>query len=104
MPPEQPPASNAQPACTGSAEKGKHSPITGGVRGLLGLPMRGSGVLATAPLTAPLLEHHYGQVPLPESEENDERFRELTADEELIEAGSSNDADPQSNFSASLPP
>src|SRR5262245_21885977 len=103
MPPEQPPASNARPARTGSAEKGKHSPITGGVRGLLGLPMRESGLLATAPLTAPPRERHYGQAPLPESEENDERFREIAADEELIEAGSSTDADPQSNLPASLP-
>src|SRR5262245_30990607 len=103
MPPEQPPASNARPARTSSAEKGKHSPITGGVRGLLGLPMRESGVLAIAPLTAPPLEHHYGQAPLPESEENDERFRGLAADEGLIEAGSRTDPDPQSHFPASLP-
>src|SRR5215475_6103307 len=103
MPSEQSPPSNSSPARKGSSKKGQHPPITGGVRGLLGLPMHESGLLATVPLTAPPREHHYGQASLPESEENNERFRELAADEELIEAGSSNDADPQSNFSASLP-
>src|SRR5215813_8046452 len=101
MPSEQSPPRNSSPARKGSSEKGQHPPITGGVRGLLGLPMRESGFLSTVPLTAPR-EHHYGQAPLPESEENEERFRKLAADEELIEAGSSTDADPQSKFSASL--
>ena len=91
------------PLAQGSAEKGKHPPITGGVRGLLGLPMRESGLQPTASLTAPLRGHHYGQPPLPASEENDESFREIALDEELIEAGGSAGADPQSDFPGSLP-
>ncbi len=102
MPPEQPP-SNARPARTGSAEKGKHPPITDGVRGLLGLPIRESGLTPTALLTAPLRSHRYRQPPLAASEENDESFREIALDEELIEAGGSAGTDPQSDFPGSLP-
>jgi hypothetical protein len=69
----------------------------------LGLPMRESGPLPTAPLTAPAREHHYGQPPLPESEENEESLREIARDEELIEARGSAGAHPQSDFPDSLP-
>jgi hypothetical protein len=103
MPSEQSPSSNARPTRTWSAAKGQHPPMIGGVRGLLGLPMRESGLLPTAPLTAPPRGHHYGQPPLSESEENEESFREIARDEELIEAGGSAGADPQSDFPGSLP-
>src|SRR5215831_4667984 len=69
MPSEQSPLNNSSPARKGSSEKGQHPPITGGVRGLLGLPIRASGVWSTTPLTAPPRGHHYGQPPLPASEE-----------------------------------
>ena len=103
MPSEQSPSSNARPPRTGSAAKGQHPPMTGGVRGLLGLPMRESGLLPTAPLTAPPRGHRYGQPPLPESEENEESFREIALDEESIEAGGSAGTHPQSDFPGSLP-
>jgi hypothetical protein len=89
MPSEQSPSSNARPSRAGSAEKDQHPPIVGGVRGLLGLPMCETGLLTTAPLTAPSGGHHYEQPPWPESEENDESFHETVRDEELIEAGGS---------------
>src|SRR5262245_44874227 len=85
MPSEQSHPSNASPARKGSAEQGQHPPITGGVRGLLGLPMRAGVGLSTTPLTAPPRGHHYGQPPLPASEE-----------------GGSAGADPQSDFPRSL--
>jgi hypothetical protein len=100
---EQFPSSNARPSRTASAEREQHSPVTGGVRGLLGLRMLQSGPLPTAPLTAPPRRHHYGQSPLPESEENDESSREVARDEELIEAGDSASADPRSDFPGSWP-
>jgi hypothetical protein len=103
MPSEQSPSSNSSPARNGSSEKGQRPPITGGVRGLLGLPMRASGVLSTAPLTAPPRGHHYGQPPLPVSEENDDSFREVALDDGLSEEGGSAGADPQGDFSRSLP-
>jgi hypothetical protein len=102
MPSEQSHPSNSSPARKGSAEQGQHPPITGGVRRLLGLPMRESGVLSTTPLTAPPRGHHYGQPPLPASEENDEGFREGAPDEGLSEEGGSAGADPQSDFPRSL--
>jgi hypothetical protein len=68
----------------------------------LGLPMRESGPLPTAPLTAPAREHHYGQPPLPASEENDASFREIARDEELIEAGGSPSDHHQSDFPADI--
>src|SRR4249919_2720393 len=102
MPSEQSPPSNARPTRTGSTEKGLHPSSTGGVRGLLGLPMRESGLQPTASLTAPR-GHHSGQPPLPASGENDESLREIARDEELIEAGGSAGTDPESDFSGSLP-
>jgi hypothetical protein len=87
MPSEQSPSNNTSPARKGSSEKGQHPPITSGVRGLLGLPMRERGVLSTAPLTTPPRGPHYGQPPLPASEGNDESFREVALDEGLIEEG-----------------
>lgn len=98
MPSEQSHPSNASPARKGATEKSQHPPIIGGVRGLLGLPMRESGVLSTAPLTAPPRGHHYGQPPLPASTENDESFREVALDEGLIEEGGIPDTDAQSEF------
>jgi hypothetical protein len=102
MPSEQSPPNNSSPARNRSSEKAQHSPITGGVRGLLGLPMRANGVLSTTPLTAPPRGHHYGQPPLPASEENDEGFRDGAQDEGLSEEGGSTGADPQSNFPHAL--
>ena len=103
MPSEQSTSSNASPTRTGSAGKGQQPPTTGGVRELLGLPMRESGVLPTAPLTAPSRGQRYEQPPSPASEENGESFREIAPDEELIEAEGSARADLQDNFPASLP-
>jgi hypothetical protein len=102
MPSEQSHPSNSSPARKGSAEQGQHLPITGGVRGLLGLPMREGGVVSTPPLTAPPRGHHYGQPPLPASEENAEGFREGAPDEGLSEEGGSAGADPQSDIPRSL--
>ena len=103
MPSEQSPSSNARLNRAGSAAKGHYPPTTRGVRGLLGLPMRESGLLSTAPLTAPPRAHHDGQRSLPESGENDESFREIARDEESIEAEGSAGTDPQSDFPSSLP-
>ena len=103
MPSEQSPSSNTRSTHTGSAAKGQHPAITAGVRGLLGLPMRESGLLPTAPLTAPPRGHHYGQPPLPESEDNERSFHEIARDEELIEAGGNAGADPHNDFRGSLP-
>ena len=102
MPSEQSHPSNPSPARTGSAEQGQHPPLTGGVRGLLGLPMRKSGVLSTPPLTAPQRGQHYGQPPLPASEENDESFHEAAPDEGVSEEGGRAGAGPQSDFPRSL--
>jgi hypothetical protein len=69
MPSEQSPAGDARPTDRGATAKGQPPAVTGGVRGLLGLPMRESGLVRTAPLIAPPREHHYGQPPLPGNEE-----------------------------------
>jgi hypothetical protein len=69
----------------------------------LGLPFSDRGALSTVALTAPLDRHRYRQSPLPASEENDESFREIARDEELIEAGGSGGAHPQRDFPGSLP-
>jgi hypothetical protein len=98
MPSEQSPPSNASPARHRSSEKDQRPPSTGGVRGLLGLPMRASGVLSTAPLTAPPRGHHYGQPPLLASGESDESFREGALDEGWSEEGGSASADSQSDI------
>lgn len=103
MPPDPSPSSNARSTGTGSAAKGQHLPITAGVRGLLGLPIRKNGLLPTAPLAAPPRVHHYEQPPRPENEENDKGFHEIARDEESIEAERSAGADAQDNFPASLP-
>jgi hypothetical protein len=103
MPSEQSHPGNASPARKGATEKSQYPPIIGGVRGLLGLPMRESGVLSTAPLTAPLRGHYYGQPPLPASAENDESFREVTLDAGLSEEGGIPDTDSQSEFPHLLP-
>jgi hypothetical protein len=102
MPSDQSPSSNARSTGTGSAAKGQHLPITAGVRGLLGLPIRKNGLLPTAPLAAPPRVHHYEQPSLPENEENDKGFHEIARDEESIEAERSA-AEAQDNFPASLP-
>src|SRR5262245_47315543 len=100
MPAEQSASSNARPTRTGSTEKGLHPTSTGGVRRLLGLPMRESGVLSI--LTAPPHGHHYGQWPSLSTEETNESFREVALDEELIEEGAIASADPQSDSPRSL--
>lgn len=87
MPSEQSPPSNSSPARNGSSEKDQRPPITGGVRGLLGLPMRESGVRSTAPLTALPRGHHYGQPPLLASGESDESFREGCARRRIERGG-----------------
>ena len=102
MPSEQSPSSNARPTRAGSTEKGLHPNSTGGVRRLLGLPMRESGVLSASILTAPPHVHHYGQWPSLSTEENNESFRKVALDEELIEEGAIASADPQSDSSRSL--
>jgi hypothetical protein len=86
-----------------SPETLQHPPSSGSVRMLLGLPFSDRGALSTVALTAPLDRHRYGQSPLPASEENDESFREIALDEELIEAGGRAGAHPQSDFPGSLP-
>lgn len=103
MPSEQSPPSSASPARNGSSEKDQRPPITGGVRGLLGLPRRASGVRSTAPVTAPPRGHHYGQPPLFASGESDESVRAGALDEGLSEEGGSVGADSHSNFPRSLP-
>jgi hypothetical protein len=65
--------------------------------------MRESGPLPTASLTATPRGHHYGRLPSPASEEDDENFCEIALDEELIDAGDSASAHPQSDFPGSLP-
>ena len=87
MPSEASGPAHTHSASKGLQEPGPHPPITGGVRGLLGLPMRASGVLATAPLTAPPRGYHYRQLPLPASEESDEGFLDVTRGDGWIEAG-----------------
>ena len=101
MPSEQSPASNARPTGRGSTAKGQPPAVSGGVRGLLGLSMRESGLVPTVPLTAPPRGHHYGQPPLPGNEEEADTFREPARDE-LIDAAGRAGADPQSDF-PSLP-
>jgi hypothetical protein len=103
MPPEQSPLSNQRPTRAESGEQGQRPPITAGVRGLLGLPVRESELTPTTPLTAPLRSPHYGQLPLPASEENDQNFCEIALEEELIEARGSTSTDPQNHFPAALP-
>jgi hypothetical protein len=103
MPSEQSPPHSQSITRQGSPETLQHPPSRGGVRMLLGLPFSDRGALSTVALTAPLDRHRYGQSPLPVSEENDESFREIALDEELIEAGGSAGAHPQSDFPGSLP-
>jgi hypothetical protein len=98
MPSEKSAPANTNSASKGLQETGQHPPITGGVRGLLGLPMRASGVLSTAPLTAPPRGHHYGQPPWLASGESDESFREGALDEGWSEEGGSVGTDSQSDF------
>jgi hypothetical protein len=81
MPSEASGPANTHSAGKGPQETDQHPPSTGRVRGLLGLPMRASGVLSTAPLTAPPRGHHYGQPPLPASEEHDEGGRDIARDD-----------------------
>ena len=102
MPSEQSPPSNSSPVRQGSSEKGQHPRITGGVRGLLGLPNRESGVLSTIILTAPPRGHHYGQPPLLARGESDEGFREGALDKGLSEKGGSAGADSQNDLSCSF--
>jgi len=102
MPSEQSPPNTSSPACHGSSEARQPSHITGGVRGLLGLPMGESGARSTTPLTVPPHGHHYGQPLLPASEESDESFREGALDEELIEEGSRAGVDSRSDFPRSV--
>src|SRR5262245_51367312 len=87
MPSEASGPANTHSASKGLHETGQHPPITGGVRGLLGLPVRASGVLSTAPLTAPPRGYHYGQPPLPASEEHDEGVHDVARDDGWIEDG-----------------
>jgi hypothetical protein len=102
MPSELSPPGHASPTRNGSSEQDQRPLTTGGVRGLLGLPMRASGVRSAAPLTAPPRGYHYGQPPLPVSEQNDESFREGAPAAGWIEEGGSPDADPQSESSGAL--
>ena len=102
MPSEQSPPGNASPARNGSSEKDQRPPITGGVRGLLGLPMRASEGLSTAPLTVPPRGHHYGQPPLFASGESDESFRAGALDEGWSEEGDRASANAPSDFPRAL--
>ena len=102
MPSEPSPPGHASPTRNGSSEQDQRPLTTGGVRGLLGLPMRASGVRSAAPLTAPPRGYHYGQPPLPVSEQNDESFREGAPAAGWLEEGGSPDADPQSESSGAL--
>src|SRR5262245_40605587 len=102
MPSEQSPPSNSSPGRQGSSGKGQHPPITRGVRGLLGLPLRESGVLSTAILTAPPRGLPYGQPPVLASLDSDESFREGALDEGLSAEGDSAGSDSQSDFPGSL--
>lgn len=101
MPAKQSIPSGSIPVRNGSSENGQYPSIAGGVRRLLGLPRGECGAVSAAVLTAPPRGHHYGGAPWPAREENEESFREITEDEELIEAGGC--ADPQSDFSRPLP-
>jgi hypothetical protein len=86
-----------------SAGQGQHPPVTSGVRGLLGLPKRESGLLSTAPLTAPPRGYHYGQPPLPAREEHDESFPEEAPEEGVLEAGGRVRGDSWSDTPRSVP-
>jgi hypothetical protein len=82
---EQPPSHNPSFTRQGPPETLHHPPSRGGVRMLLGLPVRDSGALSTVALTAPLGRHRYGQSPLPESEGSNESFGETSAGEGVID-------------------
>jgi hypothetical protein len=104
MPSEASGPANMHSADKGLPETGQRPPITGGVRGLLGLPMRASGVLSTAPLTTPPRGYHYGQPPLPASEEHDEGGRDVAQDDDWIEAGGGAGMDTPERQPRALPP
>ena len=103
MPSEASPPGHASPNRNGSSEQDQRPLTTGGVRGLLGLPLRASGGRSTAPLSAPPRGHHYGQPPLFASGESDEGLPEGARDAGLSQERERTGVDSRSDVPRALP-
>src|SRR6516165_6820913 len=102
MPSEPSHPSHTSPARSGSSEQSPRTALTGGVRGLLGLPLRDRGVLSTAPVTAPPRGYHAEQPPLPASEEHDESVHEVERGDGVSDDGGRAGPAPQSDVPRAL--
>ncbi|NOT56611.1 MAG: hypothetical protein HOP18_18590 [Deltaproteobacteria bacterium] len=71
MPSEHPPSNNTSATGTRPTETAQPPATKGGVRALLGLPLRDSGVPSTVALTTPSAGHRYRQSLLPTPEEDE---------------------------------